>query len=116
MLLLVVIALVALVAFVGCALGEVVGPAVFGLGFAGFGMLLLMSGIGSPGPAIGLVYLCGSVVEFAAAGEFRRWNGTKGGPPRGWRVWAALVGVAGSLLIVLLLIALAYAAMMSVLI
>lgn len=116
MLLLVVIALVALVAFAGCALGEVIGPAMFGLGFAGFGALLLMSGFGSPGPAIGLVYLCGSVVEFAAAGEFTRWNGTKGGPPRGWRAWAALVGVAGSLLIVLLLVALAYAATMSILI
>ena len=96
--LLVMIALVALVAILGCAFGESWGPVILGLGFAGFGALLLMSGYRSPWPETGLVFLGGSVVEFAAAGRFWRWSRTDARPPIPWRTWAASVGVAGSLL------------------
>jgi hypothetical protein len=98
--LLAIIAVVALLAIAGCALGKVWGPFLVGLGFAGWGALVLLSGLRSPWPEAGLLYLCGSVVEFAAAGEFLKWSGTEGGSPLGWRVMATLLAVAGSLLAV----------------
>jgi hypothetical protein len=94
-----IIALVALLAIVACALGKSWGPLLVGLGFAGWGAWLLLSGsYRSPWPEAGLLFLCGSVVEFAAAGEFWRRNGTEGGSPLGWRVMATLLAVAGSIL------------------
>ncbi len=97
--LLALIALVALVALVACALGKSWGPFLVGLGFAGWGARLLLSGsYRSPWSEAGLLYLCGSVVEFAAAWEFWGWRGTEGGSLLGWRVMATLLGVAGSIL------------------
>jgi hypothetical protein len=99
--LLAMIALVALLALVACALGQFWGPVLVGLGFAGWGAWLLLSGCyRSPWSEAGLLFLCGSVVEFAAAGEFWRWRGTEGGSPLGWRVMATLLAVAGSILAV----------------
>jgi hypothetical protein len=65
--------------------------------------LLLAAGHRSPWPEIGLWYICGSLVEFAAAREFWRCKGTEGGPPVSWRAISGLLGVAGSLLSVVLL-------------
>lgn len=93
----VLVVLLALVAIGASAGGKAWGPLLLGLGFAGWGALLLLGGNRSPWPEVGLLYLCGSLAEFAAAGEFWRRSGARKGPSPGWRVWAALLGVAGSL-------------------
>lgn len=106
---LLVIGLVALVAVVASALGEVWGPLLIGLGFAGWGSLVLVSGYISPWPEIGVGYLGGSLAEFAAAREFWRCRGSRSGPSVAWRVMAALVGIAGTLLVGVLVMLVAIA-------
>ena len=76
-------------AILACQRGLVWGPVCLGLVFAGVGVYSLSV------PEVGLLYLGGSVAEFAAAREFRRWRGTEGTPPDGWRHWAAFVAVVG---------------------
>ncbi len=98
-----VIAFLVMIASVGTALGEVWGPLLLAVGAAGWGVLLLVSGIGLF-VMIGVGYLLVGALEFAAAWEF--WT-SEVGPSRSWRVGAALTGVAGGLGTVLLLLALA---------
>lgn len=92
------IGLIALIAIVASALGEVRGPLLIGLGFAGRGSLVLVSGYTSPWPEIGVGYLGGSLAEIAAAREFGRCRGSRPGPSVAWRAMAALVGIAGTIL------------------
>lgn len=106
---LLVIGLIALVAVVASALGEIWGPLLIGLGFAGWGSLILVSGYTSPWPEIGVGYLGGSLAEFAAAREFWRCRDSRSGPPGAWRAMAALLGVAGTLLVGVLVMLVAIA-------
>jgi hypothetical protein len=76
-------------AILACHRGLVWGPVCLGLVFAGVGLYSLSE------PEVGLLYLGGSVAEFAAVREFRRWRGTEGTPPDGWRHWAVFVAVVG---------------------
>ena len=108
--LLLVIAVIALVAIVACALGQVWGPLVIALGLAGWAAFMLLSGFTSPGPEVGLLALGGSVAEFAAASEFWDRRGARAGAPLRWRATATLVGAGGSLLVVVSLGVLASAA------
>ena len=85
MTLLVIVALVALVAVLACALGQLWGPLLLGLGFAGWGAVCVFGGYRSPWPELGLLYLVGGVVEISAAMEFWRWHGTRSGPRLGGR-------------------------------
>jgi hypothetical protein len=101
---LVVIALVALCAIVACALGHVVGPVILACGFAVFGVMLL--GTYQWGPALGAAYLGGSAAELAAAGEYWRSRGPRAKPATGWIAFSTLLGIVGSIVVVLLLYAL----------
>jgi hypothetical protein len=98
-----VVALLVVVAIIGTALGQVWGPLLLAVGAAGWGVLLLLSGLGTF-VMIGVGYLLVGVLEFAAAREF--WTSEEG-PSRSWRVGAALTGVAGGLGTVLLLLVIA---------
>jgi hypothetical protein len=101
-----VIALFVMLAVAGAALGQVWGPLLLAVGFAGWGVLLLVSGFGYPLQMIGVGYLLVGVLEFAAAWEF--WlPAPAGGPSSSWRVGAALTGVAGALGVFGLLMAIA---------
>jgi len=100
-----IIAIFALVALVGCAVGEFWGPTILGLGFLlpALGLLLIRS---SQGAALGLLCLLASAVELRAANEYWTRRNTVGGPSRGWRALATLVGLAGSAFIVVMVYAL----------
>lgn len=104
-----VMALIVLVVAAASALGQVWGPLLFGVGFAGWGGLLLVSGYTSPIPEIGVAYVAGSVGEFAVAREFWRARDMPKGPSAGWRWVAVLVGIAGSVMVVGLLLIIAAA-------
>ena len=93
---LVAIGLLALVAIIGTAQGRLWGPLFIAVGFAGWGVLILISGFRYPFPLIGVVYLMASAGELAAAWEF--WQPGDGkGPSVAWRQGAALTGVVGGL-------------------
>jgi hypothetical protein len=110
-----VIGVLALVAIIGTALGQLWGPLLLALGFAGWGALLLLSGFRYPFPMIGVAYLMASVGELAAAWEF--WQPASAeGPSASWRGGAALAGVLGALGAMGLLVVLAAAAVSAMII
>ena len=100
--------LVALVASVVTAFGNAWGPAVLGVGLAGWGLLLLLSGLRGPIPAFGILYVCAGFAEFAATWKFMQPASARG-PSVSWRAGAALVGVAGTIGSVILLVLIAQA-------
>jgi hypothetical protein len=101
-----VIALLVVGAIVGTTLGQVWGPLLLAVGFAGWGVLLLVSGFGYPLQVAGVACLMASAGELAAAWEF--WlPASAEGASRSWRVGAALTGVAGALGTFVMLFALA---------
>ncbi len=106
--LLVGIMLVAVIAIIAAALGSIWGPLLIGTGFGAWAVLILTSGYTSPWPELGILYLIGSVGEFAAAGEFWTVRGL-GMPSRGWRGFAAGVGLVGALLFVVMILLVAAA-------
>lgn len=111
-----VIGLAALIAIVGCVMGQVWGPLMVGLGFAGWGALLLLSGFRSPGPELGLLYLGGSFTEFVAASEFWDAQHSPLGPSAKWTLTAALVGFVGTVGVVVLVFMIAAAVVGSLII
>jgi len=111
----VIIVLAALVASIVAALGNAWGPAVLGVGLIAWGLLLLVSGLRGPIPAFGLLYLCAGLAEFAATWEFMQ-PVSGSGPSVAWRTGAALIGVAGTIGSVILLVLIAQAVISALLI
>jgi hypothetical protein len=83
------------VAFFTSLRGLARGPIIFGLGLAGVGALLLRPGPQSPATELGLMYLGGSLGEFAAAIGFWWFFDADRKPSRRWRIWAVGIAVAG---------------------
>ena len=100
--------LVALVASFATASGHAWGPVVLGIGLAGLGLLLLVSGLREPIPVFGLLYLCAGFAEFAAAWEFIQ-PVSGNGASVAWRSGAALIGFGGTIGSVILLVLIAQA-------
>lgn len=107
--LLAVLTLVAILVLLACALGQVWAPLLTGFAFLGVAALFLLSGYRSPWPEFGLLYLGGSLGEFAAVDEFWRQRGARGGPSAGWRLAATLIGFAGCVMFVVVLLIVAAA-------
>ena len=93
------IALLALFALIGCAIGSFWGPGILGLAFL-FPALGLLTGGNTQGTVLGLLSLVASIVELGAAYEYWKQRNSAAGPSRSWRVIATLVGLAGSVLLV----------------
>ena len=90
------VAAIALLAAIVAGSGNVVGPAIFAVGFAIWGLLCIFSGGNVALFLIGFLYVGLAGVELAAARRFWDTRGAQVGPPTRWRVTAALVGLAGS--------------------
>lgn len=100
-----IIAILALIPLVWCAIGTFWGPGILGLVFM-FPALVLMLGHTAQGVAVGLLCLVASIVELSAAYEYWTLRNTVAGPSRGWRVLATLVGFAGCAFLLLMAYAL----------
>ena len=93
------IAFLALIVLIGCAIGSFWGPAILGLAFL-LPALVLLLGHSAQGVLLGFLYLVASIVELSAANEYWARRNTVAGPSRGWRTLATLVGLAGSAFLV----------------
>jgi hypothetical protein len=100
-----IIAILALIPLIWCAVGTFWGPGIFGLVFL-LPALVLLLGHSTQGVALGLVCLVASIVELSAAHEYWTLRNSVAGPSRGWRALATLVGLAGSVFLLLMAYAL----------
>lgn len=96
-----IIALLALLAVIGCAAGAYWAPTILGLAFL-LPALVLLPGHTPLSVLLGLLYLVASIVELSAAHEYWTRRNTEAGPSRSWRVIATLVGIAGSAFLVIM--------------
>jgi hypothetical protein len=94
-----IIAFLAFLALIGCAIGTFWGPGILGLAFL-FPALMLLAAENTQATLLGLLSLGASIVELGAAYEYWKRRHTVAGPSRSWRVLATLVGLAGSALLV----------------
>jgi hypothetical protein len=107
--LLVVLTLVTILVLLAMALGQVWAPLLTGFTFLGIAALFLLSGYASPWPQLGVLYLGGSLGELVVADEYWAQRGVRGGPSAGWRLAATLIGLAGCVLFVVMLLIVAAA-------
>jgi hypothetical protein len=95
-----------------CRDGSVGGPVLVATGFAGLGLLFVLGGTGTVDRIAGFLYLGGSAVELVAARAFAGPRAAGEAPRPPWGTVATLVGVAG-LVVLALVVAYAVVAVMA---
>ena len=90
---LLVAALIGLSALLACAAGVVWGPLILAFAFAGCGLVML--GMASWGPILGVALLAGALAQVLAANQFWAARRMAHGPSGAWRATSSVIGLAG---------------------